>query len=118
MKKLLTLLLAAALVLSLSATAMAAAPLDGYTQPQDLEVIETIPSPFEFVDASRDPNGDGVVSSVDEWEARREEIKDLIQHYWYGYRWPTAAEDVSGDQTVTYQPITTSFGGFWNMGSI
>lgn len=111
MKKLLMLLLAAALVLSLSATAMAAAPLDGYTQPQDLEVIETIPSPFEFVDASRDPNGDGVVSSVDEWEARREEIKDLIQHYWYGYRWPTAAEDVSGDLTTVQEPNTITVGG-------
>ena len=62
-----------------------------------------------------DPNGDGIVTDITEWEARRTEIRDLIQHYWLGYRWETAAEDVSGKYEIVYEDNTASYGGFYGI---
>lgn len=72
----------------------------GYPGVGQLPEINTIPNPFKFFDVRNDPNGDGYVSDPSEWAARRSEIRELVQHYWLGYRWPTRAEDVSGE-TIT-----------------
>ena len=74
----------------------AGGPLEGYPGIEALPQIDTLPDPFEFFDTKNDPNGDGYVSNVEEWGARREEIKDLVQHYWLGYKWPTRPQDVQG----------------------
>src|SRR5690606_4385898 len=61
-------------------------------------------------DPANDPDGDGIVSSRKEWEARREEIKRLVQHYWLGYRWPTHPSDVVGHSYVSEHPHTVCVG--------
>ncbi len=99
----------------LSVFASAAAPLEGYPSIEELPAVNTIPNPFRFFNAENDPTGDGYVSSVEEWAARREEIRDLVQHYWLGYRWPTAAEDVSGKYSVVYEDNSAGYGGFWGI---
>ena len=96
MKKLLALILSAALILTISAPVLAMEMWPGYPGPDELEPIDTLPNPFKFWKVENDPDGDGYVSSPEEWPARKEEIRDLFQHYWYGYKWPTAAEDVRG----------------------
>ena len=118
MKKLIALLTAVALVLTLSAPALATDMWPGYPGPDELEVQTTIPNPFKFVNAENDPTGDGYVSSPEEWEARREEIKDLFQHYWYGYKWPTAAKDVVGYTEVRDDPNTASFRSGWSTATV
>ena len=92
------------------------AALEGYPGIDELPATDTIPDPFKFFDASNDPTGDGYVSTPEEWDARREEIRDLVQHYWLGYQWPTAPEDVSGGSLPKEIPNTVSFGGFMGMG--
>ncbi|WP_168735883.1 S-layer homology domain-containing protein [Cohnella fermenti] len=82
----------------------------GYPGVDQLPAIDTIPDPFKFFDAKDDPSGDGYVSSPDEWTARRDEIKDLVQHYWLGYRWPTQPESVVGATYVADEPNTISLG--------
>ncbi len=121
MKKLIALLVTAAMFVSLGAPALAAAnpppaALEGYPGIDELPAIDTIPDPFKFFDTTNDPTGDGYVSTPEEWNARREEIKDLVQHYWLGYKWDTAAEDVSGGYLPKEIPNTLTFGGFWGMG--
>ena len=81
MRKLTALLVAVVMLVTLVQPALAAAPLDGYPGIDDLDASDTIPDPFQFFDASNDPNGDGYVSSVEEWQARRDEIKDIVQRY-------------------------------------
>ena len=90
MKRFFLLLLAAIIGLLPLMSACAEAPLDGYPGIDELPAIDTINNPFEFFDVKNDPNGDGIVTDITEWEARRTEIRDLIQHYWLGYRWETA----------------------------
>ena len=118
MKKLIALVTAVALVMTLSAPVLAAEMWPGYPGPDELEATTTIPNPFKFVDAENDPTGDGYVSTPEEWEARREEIKDLIQHYWYGYKWPTAAKDVVGYTEVRDDPNTASFRSGWSTATV
>ena len=108
MKRFFPLLLAAIIGLLPLMSACAEAPLDGYPGIDALPAIDTINNPFEFFDVKNDPNGDGVVTDITEWEARRTEIRDLIQHYWLGYRWETAAEDVSGKYEIVYEDNTAS----------
>lgn len=115
MKHILSLILAAALLMGCCATATAQAPLAGYPGIDELPAVDTINNPFRFFDLSNDPNADGIVSDTSEWEARREEIRDLVQHYWLGYRWPTASEDVSGKYNIVYEDNTASYGGFWGI---
>lgn len=114
-RHLLSLTLVAALLLTCCPAALAQSPLDGYPGIDELPAIDTINNPFAFFDAANDPTGDGYVSTVEEWEARREEIRDLVQHYWLGYRWPTASEDVSGKYSIVYEDNTASYGGFWGI---
>lgn len=113
MKRFFLLLLAAIIGLLPLMSACAEAPLDGYPGIDELPAIDTINNPFEFFDVKNDPNGDGIVTDITEWEARRTEIRDLIQHYWLGYRWETAAEDVSGKYEIVYEDNTASYGGFY-----
>lgn len=80
--------------------AAAAETWPGYPGVEELPEINTIPDPFQFFHKQNDPTGDGYVSSKTEWTDRRNEIKELVQRYWLGYRWPTEAENVSGS---TYQ---------------
>ena len=115
MKRFFLLLLAAIIGLLPLMSACAEAPLDGYPGIDELPALDTINNPFEFFDVKNDPNGDGVVTDITEWEARRTEIRDLIQHYWLGYRWETAAEDVSGKYEIVYEDNTASYGGFWGI---
>ena len=86
MKRFFLLLLAAIIGLLPLMSACAEAPLDGYPGIDELPAIDTINNPFEFFDVKNDPNGDGIVTDITEWEARRTEIRDLIQHYWLGNR--------------------------------
>lgn len=116
MRKLTALLVAVVMLVTLVQPALAAAPLDGYPGIDDLDASDTIPDPFQFFDASNDPNGDGYVSSVEEWQARRDEIKDIVQRYWLGYQWPTAAEDVCGgmiDTEVSNDVAVGGYGPWW-----
>lgn len=83
----------------------------GYPGTDELPAIKTIPDPFKFFDINKDPTGDGFVSSPEEWNARREEIKDLVQRYWLGYRWPTEAEDVVGGPRIVTEPNVISLFG-------
>lgn len=85
----------------------------GYPGVDRLPAINTIPDPFKFFDVGNDPNGDGYVSNPSEWEARRNEIKDLVQRYWLGYRWPTDPEDVVGETRVVMEPNEIKLGFDW-----
>lgn len=85
----------------------------GYPAVDQLPTINTIPDPFKFFNAENDPTGDGHVSSSAEWVARRNEIKELVQRYWLGYRWPTAPENVTGKTQVIMEPNTISLGFDW-----
>lgn len=79
--------------------------------------MHTIPNPFKFVDSSRDPSGKGYVTTPEAWQARRAEIRELLQRCWYGYRWPTKAEDVSADILSCMEPNAASFAGFRGRGA-
>lgn len=89
----------------------------GYPGVDELPQINTIPDPFKFFKKSNDPTGDGYVSSPEEWDARREEIKELVQRYWLGYRWPTKPEDVSGKTETVVEPyiVKDIFGTEFNV---
>ena len=49
--------------------------------------------PFVFLNPELGTNG-RVVTAAD-WEARRDEIRDILQYYYFGYKWPTAKSDVT-----------------------
>ncbi|MCL1843686.1 MAG: Ig-like domain-containing protein [Defluviitaleaceae bacterium] len=38
---------------------------------------------------------DGRVTTPEHWELRREEVRDLLMYYVYGYVWPTTADNVT-----------------------
>lgn len=88
----LRMLLALLLVLVLAGSAMAEnteAPRAYFPYPEELENLPdnfSLPDLFEFFDVSADPDGTGRVENPDQWEARREELKDLLQYYLYGSR--------------------------------
>ena len=117
MKKVIASALAFTMFFACCVPSVAASPLENYPGITELPQIDTIPNPFQFFDEKNDPNGDGVVSDVDEWDARRDEIKDLVQRYWLGYKWPTAAKDVQGEYKEEQVPNTVSFGGFFGWGA-
>ncbi|KAL1676858.1 carbohydrate esterase family 15 protein [Schizophyllum commune] len=52
---------------------------------EDLEPLNTLPDPFTFYNGTP-------LSSVDDWACRQQEIKQLVQHYFYGYL-PDASEE-------------------------
>jgi endo-1,4-beta-xylanase len=49
-----------------------------YTDPYDLPEIKCLPDPFTFLNGTK-------VKSVADWSSRRNEIKDIVQYYEYGY---------------------------------
>jgi hypothetical protein len=55
-----------------------------------IEANPALPDPFEFFDPRL--GRDGRVETRADWEARREEIKDLAMYYFFGYRQPTPRE--------------------------
>lgn len=116
-KRFLSIVLSLTMLMTLAGVGGAAAegPLEGYPGIEELPEVDTINNPFAFFDAKNDPNGDGAVSNTEEWEARRQEIRDLVQRYWLGYRWPTASEDVSGKYSIVYEDNSASYGGFWGI---
>lgn len=76
------------------------APRAYFPYPAELENLPenpSLPDPFTFFDASADPNGNGVVDSVEEWDARAAEIRDMAQYYLYGSR----MDPLKSDTTVT-----------------
>jgi endo-1,4-beta-xylanase len=58
-----------------------------YPDPFDLPAVNYLPDPFTFL------NG-GKVKTVADWSKRRDEIRDLVQYYEYGYM-PEAPEAVT-----------------------
>jgi hypothetical protein len=84
----------------------------GYPAVDQLPAINTIPDPFKFFNVKNDPNGDGYVNTPAEWDSRKNEIKDIVQRYWLGYRWPTKAQDVVGEYNKDVEiPNTISIWG-------
>lgn len=102
MKKCLALLLTAVMLLTCVA-AMAEnteAPRSYFPYPSELENLPeswSLPDPFRFFDASADPNGNGLVDSAEEWDARAAEIRDMAQYYLYGNR----MDPLKGDTVIT-----------------
>ena len=96
-------ILAGLLVLSMVGGALAEnteAPRSYFPYPTELENLPdnfSLPDLFEFFDASADPDGTGRVDSPEEWEARRDEMKDLLKYYLYGSR----MDPLKSDTTVT-----------------
>ncbi len=70
----------------------------------DNESDISLPNPFYFYDKSADPNGNGVVDSPEEWEARRQELLDILQYYVYGSR----LDPLKSDITITKVTATKS----------
>lgn len=58
--------------------------------------------PFTFLNQELGTNGR--VVTAEDWQARRDEIKDILQYYYFGYKWPTAKSD------VTYSASTNADG--------
>jgi len=101
---------------SLCPSSILASPVSswqGYKDVEELPEIDTIPDPFQFFDVRNDPNGDGVVSTPAEWENRRQEIRELVQRYWLGYRWETPEESVTGATYPTHEPNEIALGFDW-----
>lgn len=93
-------------VIPVSASESASEIWPGYPGLDQLPAVDTIPDLFKFFDVNNDPTGDGYVSTTEEWNERRNEIKELVQHYWLGYRWPTEAKDVSGSTVGKTNTVT------------
>lgn len=113
MKRFISMVLAVILLVGASPmTIFAASPeiWPGYPGVDQLPTINNIPDPFKFFDANNDKTGDGYVSTPAEWTDRRNEIKELVQHYWLGYRWPTKAESVTGNTYDISEPNVISVG--------
>ncbi|MBR5345612.1 MAG: hypothetical protein IK127_07285 [Clostridia bacterium] len=76
------------------------APRAYFPYPSELDTLPentSLPDLFEFFDASADPDGSGRVETPEQWEARRSELKDLLQYYLYGSR----LDPLKSDTVVT-----------------
>lgn len=78
------------------------------TSVEELPVSEALPDLFTFMNPEL--GTDGRVTTAEEWQARREELKDIIQYYYLGYKQPTAAENV---RVTGYMKFKA---GFWWFG--
>lgn len=56
-----------------------------FPDPFDLPAVNHLPNPFRFFNGKK-------VKSPEDWQRRREEIKDLAQYYEYGYMPPSPEE--------------------------
>ncbi len=70
-----------------------------------LPVPEGLNDLFRFLNPELGTNGR--VETAEDWEARRAEIKDLVQYYYLGYKQPTRQEDVAVRQYLKITP------GYW-----
>lgn len=100
MKQFRALCLLMALLIAVGAIPAAAenneAPRTYFPYPSELEQLAdnfSLPDPFQFFNASADPNGSGTVDSPEEWPARAAELKDMLQYYLYGNRMDPLKED-------------------------
>ena len=76
------------------------APRPYFPLPEQLDLLPAdaaLPDLFRFLDPDGGPDGTGFVSSAQAWEARRQELKDLLQYYLYGSR----MDPLKSDTTVT-----------------
>ncbi|MDR0397200.1 MAG: hypothetical protein LBH66_07860 [Oscillospiraceae bacterium] len=76
------------------------APRSYFPYPAELESLAdnfSLPDLFAFFDPSADPNGNGIVDSPDEWEARAAELKDMLSYYVFGHR----LDPLKSDTTIT-----------------
>ncbi len=72
------------------------APRPYFPYPDQLDVLPDdpyLPDLFRFLDPSADPDGVGLVDTVEKWEARRDELKDMLKYYLYGSRMDPLKED-------------------------
>ena len=81
-------LLVAMLTLSVTTAMVAAADTPTYQDPDALPAIKELPDPFVMGDGSR-------VKTPEDWDRRREELKELVLGYEYG-RMPPAPGNVKG----------------------
>ena len=71
--------------------------------PFDLPISPTLQDPFEFfapIDGISTLGTNGRVVSPADWEERREEIRDLMMYYYYGFMWDTPLSDVTVNTTA------------------
>lgn len=122
MKRTLAFILSIVCALSLCATALAY-PTQGQTHdvskpagreyfPSDisqLPVSEGLNDLFQFLNPEL--GTDGRVATAEDWTARRDEIKDLVQYYYLGYKQPTSPENVAVHQYLRITP------GYWEFTS-
>lgn len=131
LKKTGLLVLAAMLALSLAASAALAenteAPRSYFPYPAELETLPentSLPDLFTFFDKSADPNGTGYVETPEEWDARADELRDLLQYYVYGSRIdPNKADTVITSITNNYDyswadGVMTSTASRWGYSSL
>jgi endo-1,4-beta-xylanase len=66
-----------------------------YPDPMELPEIKTLPDPFTFFNGTK-------VKSIEDWDRRRDEIKELSQYYEYGYMPPPpdAVTAMLNDKTI------------------
>ena len=112
MKRILIVLMAFVMALTLVLPAMAEnteAPRAYFPYPAELENLPdnfSLPDLFEFFDASADPDGSGRVDTPEEWEARRDELKDLLKYYEYGSRMdPLKTDTVVTSVKMNFQNV-------------
>ncbi len=77
--------------------------------PKDVTQIKSnasLPDPFEFFNSGLGTNGR--VVSKEDWQARRQEIKDLAQYYYFGYKQPTAQSASKLVKRITQVPASTT----------
>ncbi|MEI9945333.1 MAG: sugar-binding protein [Chitinophagaceae bacterium] len=74
-----------------------------YKDPFDLPATNYLPDPFTFLNGEK-------VKTVADWNVRRDEIKDLVQYYEYGYM-PQAPEKVTTSINGTALAVTVNDNG-------
>ncbi|MDR1638126.1 MAG: hypothetical protein LBT59_00385 [Clostridiales bacterium] len=95
-----------------------------FPDPHDLPSLQTIPDPYKFFDSSKGTNG--YVTTLAEWEERKEEILALAEFYEYGYK-PKLGVDYNitittnayagtGNAVVAAQVVPTNT-GHWTGGA-
>ncbi|MBO4330563.1 MAG: hypothetical protein J5827_00645 [Oscillospiraceae bacterium] len=74
------------------------APRPYFPYPEQLDLLPDdpyLPDLFRFLAPSADPDGVGIVDTAEKWEARREELKDMLKYYLYGSRMDPLKEDTT-----------------------
>jgi|GEM_PF-1325882 len=64
---------------------------------------------FEFLDPAA--GTDGRVDSPADWNARRDELKDLIQYYYYGRKYPTSKSAITVNNQTNQINVTIADNG-------